>query len=157
MEQKNHTLPCKTYTLKLTESQLAVVNQALDIFSRLGIGQFEKLKWLPGFDQRTQDKVELKEAMSSLDFPDLDRLPNWSISIEKLCQLLQVAMTGNSHGTKMRSEKVESIYRKAYDIHQVIRKKLAEDRGVTGWNVDLNDFMKSEPTEPVAIIKSSEE
>jgi len=36
----------KTYTLTLNERQARVVREALELYSRLGMGQFTDLKWL---------------------------------------------------------------------------------------------------------------
>jgi hypothetical protein len=38
-------------TLKLTDEQLSIVQQALDFYSRIGIGQFEKIKDHPTFQK----------------------------------------------------------------------------------------------------------
>jgi hypothetical protein len=156
MTLKQKTTNTLIYEVKLSESQLEVVNRCLDLVSRLGMGQFDKIFDLPGYQGKEDAVAPLpnlhsKDGFAILGGPEIQMRP--------LLDALHVGMTGlhpNAYH-KIRHPEIPAFYRKAYDLHQVIRKRLAENAGHTGWNVDLNDFMRSESDEPIAVVKRIEE
>lgn len=97
------------YTLKLTENQCRVVQSALDLYYRIGMGQIDEIRHFavsaPGF------KPNLNEVDESL-------------------AVLKMALLGWKHlGTahSIRSTELPDEMRVACDIHDVIRQRLAFD------------------------------
>lgn len=98
-----------TYKMTLTEKQCEVVQAALDLYYRIGMGQLDEIQHLavpaPGFK------------------------PNWNEVGETLV-VLKMALLGWKHnGTNhsIMSQELPDEYRVACDIHDVIRHRLAVD------------------------------
>jgi hypothetical protein len=142
------------YVLKLNGSQLAVVNEALRLLSKLGRGQFFHLLDMEGFKGR-EDKLVSLTGMKSRD--GFLILGNPEIRMDQLLDALKLGMTDRPLNSSpgIYNQEVPGIYRKAYDIHQVIRKKLADDMISTGWNVDQYEFNPTDPSEPPVEISRS--
>ena len=95
--------------LTLTDKQAQVVSEALELFSRLGMGQYDRLRdrihnslWGEADEQLFKTA---EDALRRLSLPDfMSRHP------------------GSSWG--IRSPEISDAYRIAYDMHQVVRNKL---------------------------------
>lgn len=92
--------------LELTDKQVRVVINALDIYSRIGMLQLDAVAHLLGDLGLHQDPWKLKESFDFIKH-DLFALP-----------------PGASHG--ICSPKVPDVCKIAYDIQCVIRKDIAE-------------------------------
>jgi hypothetical protein len=119
------------YTLTLNEKQAQILVSALDLYSRIGIGQFEEVLQVYDrdlkldHDQRERIRKALNVAKGEAGHPS-----NGSYGI---------------HNPEVRGE-----FRTAYDIQQVVRNRLAWDRKPQG---DITvDFDKPDRigTEPLA-------
>ena len=117
------------YTLEVTENQLKTLSLALDIFSRLESGQFER-------------------CFSVIPWKQKDKMAEANELLNRL-QLLLTGMNRGNLGIGQVSEKAKV----AYDLHQVVRHYIAwanEPRG--GETVDFwNPLQMSH--EPLAKIK----
>jgi hypothetical protein len=106
------------YTLTVTKNQAKTIRKAVEIFARLGIGQFRD----------ALDVLPKKEAYSK----------DWHDDMHTIGQILRKYMIGDVDGWRsslgIRSEKVAQECQAAWDIHQVIRRKLSWDYAIEkGW------------------------
>lgn len=125
----------KTYTLTMSEEQAQIAVRALDLYTRIGIGQFEEILRVYDplcevFDaQRTSVRGSMDEIKAQAGHP-----PN------------------GSHG--IHNDKVRDEFRVAYDIQQVIRNRIAFDRNPEGgMQVDF-DTPRAISQLPLPTIKS---
>lgn len=102
-----------TYNLKITEIQAIVIQEALEVYARLGIGQF-------------------RDALEKL--PLIEWRNNWHDDLYVIGAILKKHMIGNVDGWQsslgITSADVSGNYQVAWDIYQVIRRKLAWARAV---------------------------
>lgn len=98
------------YKLEITEEQAQVIRNALDLYTRIGIGQLKEIWWVWGHnkdvckcDRRTFDAYLTDLQLQLTGFP---LNASWGI----------------------HSLEVHDVFRQAYDLHQVIRNKLAWTR-----------------------------
>lgn len=115
------------YRLELTEEQCGVMNTALELYFRLGMGQLSELAWhFAPIEDRDRVEVLLRE-MKRLMYPKLDHNAYYSIS----------------------SHEIDDTFRVACDIRDVVRYQLAGDRDPSRktWSVDHNKpmHMSKEP------------
>lgn len=98
----------KKYTLTLNENQMLLVRDALDLYSRIGIGQFEIISevYAP-FERDELMRNGLNVAKKACGHP-----PNGSYSIN--------------------NPTVNDRFRQAFDICQVVRNKVAWSRNPEG-------------------------
>lgn len=101
------------YILKITEDQAKIISKALDLYSRIFMGQFKEI-----LDFQFGWKMELEDH-------------EWC---RKALQTVKRVATGleNNAYYGIFSEKISNKARAAYDIHQVIRNKLAWDNNPNG-------------------------
>lgn len=103
----------RKYNITVTESQANILVRALDLFSRIGIGQFENV-------------VEVYNHDFRLDAVKQERI--------RLC--LQWAKEEAGHPANgsygIHNKAVSNDFRAAYDLQQVIRHRIAWDRRPEG-------------------------
>lgn len=117
----------KRYTVTLTGRQLALLADAIDVVSRLGIGQ-----WRDSFNH-----LPTKEVCAT----------GWHEMLDEVGQLVAPFLKHNVDGWSshlgIHHRDVNNRYRELYDIHQVFRHKLSWDRlearklsgeGITAWS-----------------------
>jgi len=114
--KKYKSLNKTKYQLTISEKQARVIITALDLFLRIGLGQFEKILDHPQYLHKIiNDNVSFKES-------------------EKLLYRIKSILTGYppyaSHG--IGSLKVHEDCTISYDIAQVIRHRLAWDKKPEG-------------------------
>lgn len=105
----------KNYTITITERQAQIISLACEILARLGIGQ-----WRHAIEQLPlKDKIDYEQWHKDLDYigtilmdHTIDGVDGWR----------------RSHG--IHSKKVSDTARVAWDIHHVIRHRLAWERAV---------------------------
>ena len=99
----------KKYTLTLTQKQVEIVEQALEVYFRCGMGQFrnalDRYFWSP--------KISVEDSHYAYTYLDL------------IGSLLTGMPSNASPGSA--SPKVDDRYRVAYDIYQTVRHRLAHD------------------------------
>lgn len=102
-----------SYVLELSKNQARIVVDALDLYMRIGIGQFKEVARVYdyGFDRADVDMEALRGALE-----EASRTQGFG--------------TGGSYG--IHSERVNDVFRQAYDIKQVVRHRLAWDREPNG-------------------------
>jgi hypothetical protein len=125
----------KTYTLTMSEEQAQIVVRALDLYSRIGIGQFEEI--LRVYDPCcTLTSMMRDEARTHIN-----------------CVKLAYGHPENgSHG--IHNPKVRDDFRVAYDVQQVIRNRIAFDKNPEGgFQVDF-DTPRAISQLPLPTIKS---
>jgi hypothetical protein len=116
------------YKLEISQRQAELISNAVELYARLGGGQFKMLDhffW--------NKKGALEKAHPHLD--DLQLIKNGSLN----------AYPGIGQ--------LDDDFRILYDIHQVVRYRLALDRkpdGKRSWSVDLRDPLQSCKTQPLA-------
>jgi len=98
------------YTVVLNQEQLRVVQEALEVYSRLGIGQLDNVLYSLGF--RTYDQY--KDIIVTLDQP----------SVKRTLQDLMSAVFKKSYS--IRGEEVHENFKISYDLYSVIRNKLGD-------------------------------
>lgn len=111
----------KKYKLTLTEKQAEVVIKALDLYTRMGLGQLERVLEVAALEgQQWEGPTDYETAESAM------------VTLKK-------ALTGfalnASYG--IYSEKVRDTFRVAYDIMQVLRHSVAwakqPEGGIETW------------------------
>ena len=126
----------KTYTLTMSEEQAQVAVRALDLYTRIGIGQFE-------------EAFRVYDPLNSELEPDERR--GMEILVTEVKRIYGHPMNG-SHG--IHNDKVRDDFRAAYDIQQVIRNRIAFDRNPEGgMQVDF-DTPRAISQLPLPSIKS---
>ena len=135
------------HKLTLTDEQLRLIQTALDLYSRIGIGQFEHILDHPTFISQLYTKCTIKdEQINLVDYTlyhelrdiakvDLARIRN------SLCDL--TVGTNGSYG--IYSKEVDESCRVAYDLVQAIRHEY--------WKVNPN---KSSVTVDSSVLYSTE-
>ena len=129
----------KTYTLTMSEEQSQLLVKALDLYSRIGIGQFEEI--LDVYDPLHRlVPVEAKDTARKL----LDSV-----------KAVYGHPANGSHG--IHNPEVRDEFRAAYDIQRVVRHRLAFDRHPEGgFQVNFDEpWQISE--RPLPSIKSEDE
>jgi len=101
------------YNLTVTEEQARILTDALDLYSRIGIGQFEEV-------------LQVYDRNLKLDEETRDRI---RIGLDIAKREAGHPRSG-SHG--IHNEKVDDRFRAAYDLQQVVRNRLAWDRNPKG-------------------------
>ena len=109
-------------TIECTANQLQLINLALDIYSRLGIGQIEAMK---------------SPAMPII--PDWDKFYLWVDLFKQ-----EVFALEGAHSYGIMAEKVSESCRAAYDMQQVIRHELWKyDGAEPGPTVDTREAFQT--------------
>jgi len=117
------------YTLTLNEEQARILIRALDLYSRIGIGQFEEV-------------AQVYDRGLKLDLTTRDRI-RAGLNIAKVEAGHPV---NGSYG--IHNEKVDDEFRVAYDLQKVVRHRLAWDhqpQGGMGVHFDTPDQSGSQP------------
>lgn len=124
----------RRYVLELSQGQAELVSRAVELYARLGMGQFEML-----------DRFFSWEPKGSC----LERA-------RPLLQELVAIKNGRPHCYPgIHSKEISDDYRVLYDLHQVIRHRLAWDRDShpEGWKgVDYDEPRRASATESLARI-----
>lgn len=120
----------KSYTLHLTEKQARVIVNALDLYSRIGMGQLKEVAYV--LRQNPLPKAD----------PELDaRITLLSDIRDRLDTLSRYWMNGSGY-YGITSKSISDVFRTAWDIQQVIRHRLAWDRNPKGGiTVDFDNPM----------------
>lgn len=130
------------YTLQLTENQARIISEALDLFSRIGMGQLKEV--VSVLRQNPLPNSNLEERINFL-----------SEIRNKLDILAKYWMKGPGyHG--ITSKLISDKFRIAWDIQQVIRHRLAWDRkSEGGFTIDFDDPMvtSEEPLPKIDAVK----
>lgn len=130
------------YTLKLTETQCRVVQAALDLYYRIGMGQL-------------QEVARVAEPAPNHDWQKDDRCHRVMSAVRVLKnELLGWPNPGTNYG--IMAKELPDDFRVACDIHDVIRQRLALDGlkpgGKPGFGVAF-DPVRQKGKEPLATIK----
>lgn len=106
------------YQLEINENQAKIISSALDLYSRIAGGQFEEI--LKFYWHSDQEKIsKAKEVLTDLKVLLTGIKPNQlNIGLHDICEDAKVA----------------------YDLHQVIRYKLAHDRPHNTGDILTVDF-----------------
>lgn len=115
------TITERRYDLTLTEAQARVLVSSLDLYMRIGLGQFREVLDVHDGECRLLDGV--RDRVRAL----LDQI-GAEIGFAR----------GASHG--ICSPQVADRFRAAYDVLQVVRHRLAFDRKLDGGPGDGVDF-----------------
>jgi hypothetical protein len=112
-------------TITCSIEQASVISEALDLYSRVLMGQFDNLGWTLAlrYNFDVDAAAKLLNELKYVIFPELPR---------------GGAYYGIIHPRLHEDSRI------AYDIHQVIRQKLAYFRKPEGWiTVDFDDPMRT--------------
>ena len=130
----------RPYQLSLTERQAQVLTEALDLFSRIGMGQLEEIAYV----LRSYTKPSESSSLLSSRLDELKRLAREASNV----------WMGSPFGCRgISSEEIGDAFRVAWDLHQVIRYRLAWDRNPNGGLQVSFDTPMKYSQEPLAIIK----
>lgn len=133
--------------LELTGKQADVLVSALDLYSRILIGQFEEIAHL-----------SLVYNVDMLPENMMERHHQFSDELRKLKERLLAIPRNGSFG--IHSREVNDAARVAYDIQQVVRNALAWERtpeGGIGVNFDRPMQTGSQKLPPATILKKDSE
>ena len=109
----------RSYSLTLTENQLAVVEKACDLYTRVFLGQLDSVAWL-----------------LTLVIEDVEKYQRLKEGLGELKPLIWGQRNG---GPGIRSERIPDNAKVAYDIVQVVRQVRAyqeKPEGGIGFNFD---------------------
>lgn len=132
------------YNLKISKKQAKVISKALDFYSRIGCGQMSEVLWHPSVakkmwvknDKLTENQYNHKVVGQLLD------------NIKKIIWNYDP----NEHGGINMADENDKV---SYDLHQVIRHKLAWDKEPKGgMTVDFHKPMQYSEEEKLAEIKT---
>jgi len=130
-----------SYTLTINEEQAKVICQALDLFSRVGCGQFDELLKHPTIEKEifsgTITHSTVTAARASLD-------------------MIKQMLTGLPPGVSTGITAADEPNRVAYDVFQVIRNRLAVDENDPEYSVHRQEPMKWSD-QPLPSISKGEE
>jgi len=130
----------RPYQLSLTERQAQVLTEALDLFSRIGMGQLEEIAYV----LRSYTKPSESSSLLSSRLDELKRLAREASNV----------WMGSPCGCRgISSEEIGDAFRVAWDLHQVIRYRLAWDRNPNGGLQVSFDTPMKYSQEPLANIK----
>lgn len=108
-------------TLTVTDEQLRLIQQALDFYSRIGIGQFERIKEHPTFEAHLHS--EFKNEDGKTDYSKLhsvgDEVDEIFTQAKRLLYNEPSAVKNGGWG--INNPNVDNSCRDAYDLVQVIR------------------------------------
>jgi len=146
------------YTVTLTEEQLRIVNDALDLYSRLGMGQLEIVEEF----LRTRF---YKRYYDINDGPAGSPVTRGQIVRDQVDTVKALVFDHPPNGSwGIADERVPADCREAYDIYQVTRKAVAETRlareddperrSFMRLSVHLHDYMPTNPGMPPVEVKS---
>jgi hypothetical protein len=129
----------KPYHLSMTELQAQVIINALELYSRIGMGQLQEIVYV----------LRMNSSPGAIDFDALDK-------VEKLArEASSYFMKGSGGYYGISSNKINDSFRVAWDIQQVIRYRLAWDRNPEGGiQVHFDEPYKTS-AEELAIIKKA--
>jgi hypothetical protein len=144
----------KHYILKITTWQAQAIVNACDLFSRIGIGQFQEIVHLARFGL-----IKPREG-AIIDYDAYDHAER---HINEAKRSLTGYESNASHG--IHSERVPDVFKIAWDIQQVIRNRLAWDRAgnpanrdwKTMMGVDYDSPRPAAPPTPLATIESADD
>ena len=120
----------RPYNLSLTERQAQVLVDALDLYSRIGMGQLTEISHVLRMNSKAVDEVDMMLREASYCW---------------------MGGAGSYYG--ITSDKINDVFRVAWDLQQVIRYRLAWDRNPDGGiQVHFDEPLKSS-AEPLAVIK----
>lgn len=108
--------------LRMDVEQAEIVSRALELYSRLGMGQLE---------------IVLSEELTRWSLLDREKLAAFNEHVNGMKQLLGHASHG-SYG--IYNVDVPWICREAYDIHQVVRNTIATHKNVDRLSVARRDY-----------------
>lgn len=126
-------------TLKVSEEQIRLIQQALDFYSRVGIGQFKEIKDHPTFTAHLRN--ESKDENDKTDYGHYHSVRDEVDSILHVARnvLYNDSSIGKNGSWGIHNPKVDDSCRDAYDLIQVIR----------------HEFWKQNPDRSSATVDSS--
>jgi hypothetical protein len=128
----------RKYNITVDEHQARILVAALDLYTRIGIGQFTEIVRVYNYEWKTP-------------VPVVDRL------VDAMNAAKQVIGFGPGASYGIHSPDVHDVFRRAYDIQCVIRHRLAFDRTPEGGlGVDF-DTPRQIGELPLPTIKEEEE
>lgn len=139
----------KKVLLELTEEQAVTVKNALDLYSRIGIGQLEEVAEVlkRQFDFKFNTELDASQQLT----------PVWWDEIKSSFYVAKAYLgfeRGASYGISHKDVSVAA--KRAYEVFKVLSKALAEDRHppVPTWHVDLEGitFRTTQDVEPKAKV-----
>jgi len=127
------------YILEIDETQAHILSQACEFLSRIAMGQFTEITSSLMFQWKGQ-RENRDQAEACLD----------------LAKNLLTQLNGNQYFS-IRAPDVQEKFKIAYDLHQVIRHRLAWDRDAApSWNVHKDEPWRTSQDTPLAQIQEKE-
>jgi len=107
--------------LTVTENQLRLIQEALDFYSRVGIGQFDVIKEHPTFEEHL--KNEFKNEEGKIDYNRYHEVRNNVdvMLVQPRNMLLNSPLLGRNASWGIYNPSVDESCRIAFDLIQVIR------------------------------------
>jgi hypothetical protein len=134
-------------TLEVNKDQLRLIQRALDLYSRIGIGQFGVIKDHPTFERHLS--TELKDEDGKTDYGRYHKVRDSidSMLIQPRNMLIQEPTHPQNGSWGIHNSKVDESCREAYDIIQVIRHEFWKaDKDRSDITVDSSVHLTTEDT-----------
>jgi len=128
----------KPYQLFLTEKQAQVLVSALDLYSRIGMGQLSEVAYVLRMNALGNPNGQA-DVLAKVEDLTREAASYW--------------MGGSGSYYGIFSEKINDSFRVAWDLQQVIRYRLAWDRNPEGGIQVIFDEPLKSSQEPLACIK----
>lgn len=107
--------------LEVTENKLHLIRKALDFYSRIGIGQFDKIKDHPTFEKHLHKEFALENGKTDYaKFHNVRDLIDEAFSLPRNMLYNKLGLSINS-SWGIHNPNVDNSCRESFDIIQVIR------------------------------------
>lgn len=126
-------------TITITEEQLRIIQEALDFYSRVGIGQFDKIKEHPTFENYLRKEFKNDDGKT-----DYNRYHQVRDNVDQMLihprnMLLNDLLLPRNASWGIYNPNVDESCRVAYDLIQIIR----------------HEFWKADPDRSEHVVMSS--
>lgn len=107
-------------TLKVSEKQLRLIQRALDLYSRIGIGQFEEIKDHPTFQRHLANEYKVDDKTDYTRYHTTREMADNAL-VQARNVLYNDFTYGKHSSWGIHNPNVDDSCRDAYDLIQVIR------------------------------------
>ena len=115
-------------TLEVNNKQLRLIQQALDLYSRIGAGQFNVIKEHPTFERYLANVLKDDECKTDYDEYHKVRSSVDKMLVQPRNMLMQEPNHPQNGSWGIYNKKVDESCREAFDIIQVIRHEFWKER-----------------------------
>jgi hypothetical protein len=139
-------------TLEVNNKQLRLIQSALDLYSRIGIGQFGMIKDHPTFERHLANQLVDKDGKTDYGQYHTVRDAVDSMLVQPRNMLIQEPNHPQNWSWGIHNKDVDESCREAYDLIQVIRHEFwkAEDEP-TRYTVDSSVHLTTKDSDNIKV------